>query len=186
MSLSSEAAKIGMVHGAIQKESELAWLLNRYVTVFSGAGVLEIGSAGGGTLWAWTAMSQAPVVSIDLPYAEYPKLGPHLFPPEVRWIGEDSHTEAAWRRLFIVHPDPFDLVFIDGDHSYNGAKADFNNYRTRVRPGGLLTFHDIAPESTDQTCFVQDFWRNEVVPYFDTEYYIEPPFNWGGIGVVRL
>jgi len=186
-----------MEHGALQKESELAWLLHRYTTVVSGLGVLEIGSAGSGTLWAWTTLSpSSPVVSIDLPYKEYPELGPHLslydrfdwwhFPPGVRWIGEDSHSTAAKRLLDSIHPELFDLVFIDGDHSYAGAKLDFEDYRDRVRPGGLLAMHDIAPHSTDKLCFVHDFWRDEVVPNYETEEFIESPADWGGIGIVAL
>jgi hypothetical protein len=33
-----------------------------------------------------------------------------------------------------------DLLFIDGDPSYEGVKADFVNYSQLVRPGGLIGF----------------------------------------------
>jgi predicted O-methyltransferase YrrM len=39
----------------------------------------------------------------------------------------------------------FDLVFIDGDHSYEGAKADLENWGRRVRPGGRVLVHDAIP-----------------------------------------
>src|SRR5574341_2689164 len=35
-----------------------------------------------------------------------------------------------------------DLVFIDGDHSYEGAKNDFERFGKRVRVGGALLFDD--------------------------------------------
>lgn len=35
-----------------------------------------------------------------------------------------------------------DLVFIDGDHSYEGCKANIAAYRTLIRPGGILAGHD--------------------------------------------
>lgn len=38
----------------------------------------------------------------------------------------------------------YDLLVIDGDHSYEGVKADFDNYRDLVRPGGLIVFDDYA------------------------------------------
>ena len=41
---------------------------------------------------------------------------------------------------------PCDLVFIDGDHSYAGARADFEHWRDFLRPGGHLLFHDAAHE----------------------------------------
>jgi predicted O-methyltransferase YrrM len=35
-----------------------------------------------------------------------------------------------------------DLVFVDGDHTYAGVRADFENWRGVVKPGGHLLFHD--------------------------------------------
>jgi predicted O-methyltransferase YrrM len=39
-------------------------------------------------------------------------------------------------------PAPLELLFVDGDHSYEGAKADFERWGAFVRPGGHLLFHD--------------------------------------------
>jgi predicted O-methyltransferase YrrM len=39
-------------------------------------------------------------------------------------------------------PRPFDLVFIDGDHSYEGVKADWDNYTPHMSPFGVVVFHD--------------------------------------------
>ena len=38
--------------------------------------------------------------------------------------------------------DEVDLVFIDGDHSYEGVANDFERFGRRVRPGGAVLFHD--------------------------------------------
>jgi len=35
-----------------------------------------------------------------------------------------------------------DVVFIDGDHSYAGTKADWEAYSKKVKIGGLILFHD--------------------------------------------
>jgi predicted O-methyltransferase YrrM len=35
-----------------------------------------------------------------------------------------------------------DLVFIDGDHSYAGARSDFERFGRRVRVGGAVLFDD--------------------------------------------
>lgn len=35
-----------------------------------------------------------------------------------------------------------DLLFIDGDHSYDGVKADWEAYKTFLRPGSIIVFHD--------------------------------------------
>ncbi len=39
-------------------------------------------------------------------------------------------------------PLPFDLIFIDADHSYAAVKGDFEKVRDWVRDGGTLAFHD--------------------------------------------
>ena len=38
----------------------------------------------------------------------------------------------------------FDIVFIDGDHSYEAVKADILCWKPLVREGGLLTGHDYS------------------------------------------
>jgi predicted O-methyltransferase YrrM len=37
-----------------------------------------------------------------------------------------------------------DLLFIDGDHSYDGVKADWENYKRFLRRGSIVVFHDIG------------------------------------------
>lgn len=39
-------------------------------------------------------------------------------------------------------PGELDLVFIDGDHSYEGVKADIEAWLPKVRRGGILAGHD--------------------------------------------
>ena len=35
-----------------------------------------------------------------------------------------------------------DLLFIDGDHSYEGVKADWEAYKDFLKPGSIVLFHD--------------------------------------------
>jgi predicted O-methyltransferase YrrM len=37
-----------------------------------------------------------------------------------------------------------DLFFIDGDHSYEGAKADWESYKRFLTPGSIVVCHDIG------------------------------------------
>ena len=39
-------------------------------------------------------------------------------------------------------PAGYDLVFVDGDHSYHGGKKDFHTWRGALKPGGHMLFHD--------------------------------------------
>lgn len=42
----------------------------------------------------------------------------------------------------IIGSDTFDLVFIDGDHSYEQTRNDIQIWRPKVRGGGILCGHD--------------------------------------------
>ncbi len=39
----------------------------------------------------------------------------------------------------------FDMVFVDGDHGYAGAKLDLDRWGSRVRKGGIVLVHDATP-----------------------------------------
>ena len=39
---------------------------------------------------------------------------------------------------------PMDFVFIDGDHSYKGVRADQDRWGAAVRPGGFVIHHDMT------------------------------------------
>jgi len=38
---------------------------------------------------------------------------------------------------------PYDLIFIDADHTYEGVKSDFNNYLPMLSKRGVIGFHDV-------------------------------------------
>jgi predicted O-methyltransferase YrrM len=42
--------------------------------------------------------------------------------------------------------EEIDLIFIDGDHSYEGVKADWEGFRPFVKQFGLVIFHDTTWE----------------------------------------
>ena len=37
---------------------------------------------------------------------------------------------------------PIDVLFIDGDHTYEGVRDDWNNFSPFVKKGGVVYFHD--------------------------------------------
>jgi len=39
-------------------------------------------------------------------------------------------------------PKPIDVLFIDGDHSYEGVKADWDNFTPHMSRFGVIVFHD--------------------------------------------
>ncbi len=49
----------------------------------------------------------------------------------------------------ILKNDLFDLIFLDGDHGYDGALTDIRNYAPLVRRGGILCGHDCEGRISD-------------------------------------
>jgi len=41
-----------------------------------------------------------------------------------------------------AHATILDVLFIDGDHSYEGVKADWDNYKGMLKVGSVVVFHD--------------------------------------------
>jgi hypothetical protein len=56
--------------------------------------------------------------------------------PKVAWHVDYSAAVAAWWSR------PVDLVFIDGDHSEDGVRTDWEGWNGFVESGGAVLFHD--------------------------------------------
>jgi predicted O-methyltransferase YrrM len=60
----------------------------------------------------------------------------------------------------------FDVIFIDGDHSYDWVKTDIQNVWSLLRPKGILAFHDCGshPEVTRaiNEYFYELLWYGEI------------------------
>jgi predicted O-methyltransferase YrrM len=54
-----------------------------------------------------------------------------------KFIQADS-TKMAWDKGEI------DILLIDGDHSYEAVKADYNNFVSYIKTGGLILLHDVS------------------------------------------
>jgi predicted O-methyltransferase YrrM len=50
-------------------------------------------------------------------------------------IGNSADIAKSWHK-------PLELLWIDGDHSYEGVLSDINNWEKFVLKGGMIAFHD--------------------------------------------
>ncbi|MEM9012342.1 MAG: class I SAM-dependent methyltransferase [Pseudomonadota bacterium] len=74
-------------------------------------------------------------------------------------VGLDPKSGGTHRmtsdRYFAEHPDAtFDVIFVDGLHSYGQVRKDAINSLSSVAPGGWIAFHDLLPAS----------WKEHHVP----------------------
>lgn len=44
----------------------------------------------------------------------------------------------------VYNESPYDIVYVDGSHTYEGALFDLNNYSKMIKPGGYLVVDDAA------------------------------------------
>jgi len=139
-------------HGQ-QDERELKFLLRH---IAGSRSILEIGSCFGQTLRLMASVCpKAKIRSIDLGLGigiiEGMNTGKYLLQTmeDLKSQGHDtavcfnnSHSPLAvqWARK----NGPYDFIFIDGDHSYEGVKSEWLGYGPL---GKMVGFHDIASKS---------------------------------------
>jgi predicted O-methyltransferase YrrM len=156
--------------------------------------VLEIGTAGGGTLFLLSRFSSptATVFSIDLP-----KLMTCLRPivyksfakdhQRIHVIRSDSHDAKTLARIKKkLNGRNVDCLFIDGDHRYQGVRKDFDMYAPLVRKGGIVSFHDIVPGPVTHVGGVPEFWSEIKSRYPWTEFVKDWSQQGCGIGMIRV
>jgi predicted O-methyltransferase YrrM len=84
----------------------------------------------------------------------------------------------------ILNGNQLDFLFIDGDHSYEGVKKDFEMYSPLVRKGGIIAFHDIVGHSLETGCEVEKLWKEIKNGFNFKELIKDINQNWAGIGVL--
>jgi predicted O-methyltransferase YrrM len=110
---------------------------------------LAAGMGPGGTVWSIDSGEKETRVfpSAHRAFDEETQSFCERFGLDVRLLLGDSHEIE-------VETGEVDIVLIDGDHSYEGTRADFEHFGRRVRVGGHLVFDDafdghLAPGHSD-------------------------------------
>ena len=132
-------------------------IMNHAKYLNSDSKYLEIGSYLGGSTLLVAKNSNATIWAHDIwlePRADLPNAGPagpmeHMF---YRFYDAVKNHNLQNRIIPIrgdsaytvgIHdPESFDLAFIDGDHTHEGALKDFRNVYPLMKNGGVILAHD--------------------------------------------
>lgn len=169
---------------AAEKQQSMAQIgdeTRRLLSVLNGrpiSRILEIGSEEGGTISLWLKMfPSVDIINVDL--NSYPHAKGRRQELEARWkswcgpqqtvttIWGSSHDKSVHRQVINTIDDLMldgvDMLFIDGDHSEQGVREDYEMYMQFVGSPGLIVFNDIHPyrgrETGPQEETVHKFWE---------------------------
>jgi predicted O-methyltransferase YrrM len=158
--------------------------------------IVEIGTSCGGTLYLWSRIVEPGgiVVSIDKPgepgsvrpvmRAVYRTFGHNRQVTSIT-IDGDSHSSDTHEQLrAILAGRRIGFLFIDGDHSYEGVKSDFEFYRSLVASDGLIAMHDVSKVEGHTSIEVPRFWNELAGSKFERKEFVAVKGTTPGIGVV--
>lgn len=137
-------------HGVASLRFDEAAFLYGLVRALGVARIVEIGRfKGGSTFLMANAMTPgSSLVSYDLHVAlrddlQGPDLDRELQDALARYgLGNGVLLVVGDSRTVELPESGLDLLFIDGDHSYEGAARDLARWAPLVRPGGHVVLHD--------------------------------------------
>jgi len=151
--------------------------------------ILEIGTANGGTLFMLARIStkDSKIITIDIPKKS--SVMTNLFfqsfqrhNQKIYTINGDSHNKDTKDKIMkIIGGEKVDVLFIDGDHTYEGVKRDFDMYFPLVKQRGMVVFHDIVKGDTKLVGGVPNFWQ-EIKREMSTQEIVKD-WNQGGCGI---
>jgi predicted O-methyltransferase YrrM len=74
-------------------------------------------------------------------------------------IGRSTTVGAHWQ-------SPLGLLFIDGGHAFDVAKADYDQWHDSIAPGGYLVFHDVFEDPAQGGQAPYEVWKLAVAEGF--------------------
>lgn len=182
---------------ATQVPSELA-ALGEILAARRPETALEIGTARGGTLIFLRRLAdpRATIVSVDLPSGDeagYRRIQRSLCKFLAQrgqrvhlWVGDSHRRDTLEKIEAALGGQRLDCLFIDGDHTYDGAKRDFETYARLVCKGGIVAFHDIVEGAPELVGGVPRLWRETKDRYRHIEFVADPQQGGFGIGVLYV
>jgi len=123
---------------------------------FAPHNVLEIGTVGS-TFFMLSRLATGKKLAVDIRDVR-PKLHNFMFGQEWCFFQGNSQT-LEMRDAVKSYCASFDLIFIDGDHRYEGVKRDFELYSELLSERGVILFHDVDPDHVFKGTAGGEVWR---------------------------
>jgi cephalosporin hydroxylase len=206
----NEADNLFQLQQHVKEIEPVVKLLSGYKNLDS---FIEIGSNKGGTFYILSSLIPGKKISIDYCDGNFGGVGQSASVernkklsekfPDTHFIEGDSHNYSTVAKLKEILGDKkVSVLFIDGDHTFEGCYKDLIIYRQFLRQNGFILFHDIKKTDyhTSVNCRVDLVW-NEVKKFLQPSDYWEfvdgdstdcstamqhaTNIGWGGIGVVK-
>lgn len=133
--------------------------------------VVEIGTAQGGTsfLLMHAVSGVEFFLGLDL-HVRHRSLLKGMAPEGAAFHAVDgsSYDEGTLAKVkSLLDGREIDFLLIDGDHRYEGVRADYLAYKSMVREGGLIAFHDIVPSQREDYRVIDERWSGGVPRYWE-------------------
>ena len=160
--------------GLLLLQFDEAAFLFRLVRSRPAAQILEIGRYHGGSafLFAVAGDHNSVVTSIDIAPQNDELLQIALkksgLAHKVQLVVGDSRAVEAT-------VNSYDLIFVDGDHSYEGVLHDYEHWRKAVKPGGYLAFHNACSGSPQASTAPGPFRLAQEITVCDAVYFRREP-----------
>jgi len=139
--------------GEVRTLRDLADGLNDYPLI------VNIGAGSGTSTMAMLEADNMPrVITVDICEEVNPlggignvldaieRLAPELYGSHTYIVGDSSTIGKEWntrlKSIGLMTIEKIDMIFIDGDHTYEGCKADIEAWLPHVRNGGIVAFDD--------------------------------------------
>ena len=197
---SKELVKEGYQLGMAQESEEILGL-TEFLLKNKPHNIMEIGSKYGGTFHIFSKIATGKKISLDLPGGihggwalnEHPYLGDVVKKrnkyfkenfDNVHIVLANSHeTDTVYEIQSILDGDELDFLLIDGDHTYEGVKEDYEMYKHLVKDGGWIGFHDVNDTEHHRkiNVYVAKFWSELVGEKIE----FNENTHWAGIGIIK-
>jgi autotransporter strand-loop-strand O-heptosyltransferase len=181
--------------GMVQNHKEILDAANFFKTL-NVKNFMEIGTDQGGSFAIWSKLSTDGIrISVDLPHGMFGRVDYdenerdnylRSLGSNVHMYWGDSHDITMLKTVEEkLNGVLLDFMFIDGDHTYEGVKQDFEMYKHLVRPDGWIAFHDIKDTEfhRNSNCRVDKLWSELQGVKYE---FIDWTSDYGGIGFIQV